>query len=517
MKRLIYLFWGLLLFPGIQLLAGKEVQLNIIPDYKGWGWEALVVENGYIELVIIPEIGGRVMYYNFPDDEYMAVNEEMMGRSFDPASNKNGPWAGTWGYGGYKNWPAPQTWNWPPPPNLCWGPYSYTIEHNVPGDSVVIYLESVVETTLTPGLKQARRFHVYPNSTLVRVDQFLINTATATKNVAVWDITQAIVQHGNDADYEQFSVYFPASSNHVKKAWGSNFKMKEIDPGVHQFTYTRVEGKYNINLYDGWCSFVDERDAQSYLKLFGLVDGVTYPDENSNFEIYSSGGSNYIEIEVLGPQERIGQNEQLRLDEFWYAAKIDGPTLRANHQGAVRDRLMLRTENATISGTFGLFFTGSMVITGYNETNEVCYESERISFEAGQKVELNLTVNQPEPIARLEALVFDSGQSLAGAIDVWEKEEPNSHRTVSSRPEFRIDPSVCRSGESIRISVSDENGTKMSISLHHSGGKKIGATKTVSLASGEARYMLPDIPKGIYILRIQSGKQTGYRKILIKE
>lgn len=79
--------------------ANGDVSLDTVPDYNGWGWDALVVDNGIIQLLIIPDIGGRVMFYGFTGDEYLAVNEGQMGQVYDPDVNNNGPWS-SWGYGG---------------------------------------------------------------------------------------------------------------------------------------------------------------------------------------------------------------------------------------------------------------------------------------------------------------------------------------------------------------------------------------------------------------------------------
>jgi hypothetical protein len=86
----------------------NDVSLTV-GDYNNWGWESLLIENGYIELVIVPEIGGRVMRYAMPGDQQMAINERTIGKSYNPATNSNGPWGEGWGYGGFKNWPSPQS------------------------------------------------------------------------------------------------------------------------------------------------------------------------------------------------------------------------------------------------------------------------------------------------------------------------------------------------------------------------------------------------------------------------
>ena len=112
-----------------------SVSIDTITNYNGWGWEVLVVKNNYITLGIVPSIGGRVLQYDLGIDTFMIVNPSLLGQ------HVSNPYSGTYGYGGYKTWPSPQSiWNWPPPPTLAWGNYEYETLH-ASKDSVKIWLK----------------------------------------------------------------------------------------------------------------------------------------------------------------------------------------------------------------------------------------------------------------------------------------------------------------------------------------------------------------------------------------
>ena len=38
-----------------------DISVRTISNYNSWGWDAVVMQNNFIKLAIIPAIGGRVM------------------------------------------------------------------------------------------------------------------------------------------------------------------------------------------------------------------------------------------------------------------------------------------------------------------------------------------------------------------------------------------------------------------------------------------------------------------------
>jgi len=102
--------------------AQNSAQVDVVQDYNGWGWEAIVLANGVVTLAIVPEIGGRVMQYDLGDHPSMFVNASEVGKRYEPSSSA--PWHN---FGGYKVWPAPQdNWGWPPPRSKTGGPPAST-------------------------------------------------------------------------------------------------------------------------------------------------------------------------------------------------------------------------------------------------------------------------------------------------------------------------------------------------------------------------------------------------------
>ena len=69
-------------------------------DYKGW--HAQQVSNRWVQLVVVPQNGGRLMQVTFAGHAYLFVNPKLAGKYFPPSSSQ---W---FNYGGDKLWLLPE-------------------------------------------------------------------------------------------------------------------------------------------------------------------------------------------------------------------------------------------------------------------------------------------------------------------------------------------------------------------------------------------------------------------------
>lgn len=68
------------------------------------GWKAQEVKNDWVQLLLVPMLGGRLMQVSFNGHPYLFVNQETKGECISPAEA-----AGRWiNYGGDKIWPMPE-------------------------------------------------------------------------------------------------------------------------------------------------------------------------------------------------------------------------------------------------------------------------------------------------------------------------------------------------------------------------------------------------------------------------
>ena len=85
------------------------------------GWDGVRLNNGIIDAVCVPEIGGRLMQFSLGPQDYLFMNRELLGKRFSYEEHAGDGTIINWkNYGGAKTWPAPQGWDgegqWPGPP-----------------------------------------------------------------------------------------------------------------------------------------------------------------------------------------------------------------------------------------------------------------------------------------------------------------------------------------------------------------------------------------------------------------
>lgn len=513
MKYLVQTF--ILLFSVLSgiFAAADDVTIDTIADYNSWGKTALIVKNGYIELIIMPEIGARIMHYGFPGDVYMAVNTPLMDEIYNPETDQTGPW-GSWGYGGYKVWPAPQSiWNWPPPPYLDWGNYTWSVEHASP-DSVIIYAKSEVEAYKTPGLQQSRRYKIYKNTTKVVVEQILKNVSSTNTEWSIWEVTQVIKSHDNSGDVANISTYFPSDAAGIKVLVSPKINTTAVNENVQKFNANGNNQKIGALLKEGWACFVDERDEQLYAKVFDIFPTTEeYPDQNTNFQIYV--GGTYVEIEVLGPLTQIAQGDSAIYTENWYAANIKGSILTTNNAGAVKSKLGLNLTNPNVVGEYGIFNTGKVLLKYLDIHGTKLGESNAISVEAASKLLLSETVTLPSGTSSIELLAYDSNDKLIGILDKCNLSDGSNIRNTEISG-ITVYPNFIESGSTVYISLQNSNSEPCSISFIDMNGRKVSSTKNIEPENNGISYLTPTVSPGVYFIQIQSKNINCTQKISVK-
>jgi hypothetical protein len=517
MKKMLFLFVAGITLAAVGYGQDNNVRLDTVDNYNDWGWKALVIDNEYIQLVVMPEIGGRILHYGFEDDTYMAVNSSQINKTYNPATNQTGPWT-SWGYGGYKAWPSPQAvWTpstWPPPPYLDWGQYSWSVEH-ASDDSVILYMISPVEVYRTPGLVQARRIKVYKNTTRVVVEQILKNVSSPRNEWSVWEVTQAIVDHDATHDYANISNYFPSSESDIKVLMGSKIPTTEVAENVRKWNYAGNGWKLGTLLKEGWTCFVDERDEQTYAKIFDIdPDNEEYPDQNSNFMLYV--GGNYVEIEVQGPLTNIAQGDSTSYTENWYAAKINGNILTASHAGAVRERLSYNSQSLSVKGEYGIFASGNLQLKYYSDQGQEIGVGDPVQVNASEKLTLETALTLPEGTDMIKLFAYDMDSKLICILDSCQTSGStgianNKNRELSCR----IYPSLVKKGEGFTLDLPSGASGPIIIRIHSLADGKLAGEYAMADKPSDHQISTAALVPGIYLITVQQAQRVYREKITV--
>lgn len=118
-------------------------------NYMGWS-EALWLEQGPLVLVLVPQVGGRIMALRWKEEDIYWANPDLGGRSVDlsayPHPQQDKVKLGFLLWGGDKTWLAPQD-RWPnglPLLDLDSGPYSWQIASDPDSQRVAVTLTSPI-------------------------------------------------------------------------------------------------------------------------------------------------------------------------------------------------------------------------------------------------------------------------------------------------------------------------------------------------------------------------------------
>jgi hypothetical protein len=359
-------------------------------DYKGW--HAQRISNHWVQLIVLPQNGGRLMQVVFAGHSYLFVNPKYEGKYLPPTQSQ---W---FNYGGDKLWLLPEgnddEQHWVGNSDvLDDGPYSFRKVSE--GEHCEIELTGPADPQT--GIQLQRTIRLDTDSPRIRFHATMKNT---TGHPVEWSM-QSVSQYdtadpGNPSqlnqDFHTFAPANPASSYlnryHVRFGPAENPAASIREDGLFALHYVHMAAELWLDSTAGWLALVDGNSGYGMVERFQFEQSQTYPGKASiifwtngpevklnadGVASMSSGGDGvpyYLEAEINSPLCRLRPGESCDLDTEWF------PTCAASEFHAAADAgIVIRPLRATrlddgkiaISGTFGVFFAGRLVAHFYNE------------------------------------------------------------------------------------------------------------------------------------------------------
>lgn len=260
-------------------------------SYHAWN-QAFVIDNGVVEVVVVPEVG-RVMQFRFKGDDTGPFweNRALDGKS---PNSQSAEWIN---FGGDKTWPAPQgEWakitgrGWPPPQAFD----SLPVEAEIQGK--VLLLKSKVDPSY--GIQTDRRISLHDTKAEMEIETIYRKVEGAPVRVGVWVISQL-------KDPER--MFMPASGyNKQSEVLPASLKMENgmITCARSAQDSTKI-GSEAGDLF--WA------DAKWIVHIRAPRETVgEFPDHGSSAEIYTNPDPNaYVELETLGPLRQLRAGDSL--------------------------------------------------------------------------------------------------------------------------------------------------------------------------------------------------------------
>ncbi len=355
------------------------------------GWAACYLENAYVRLVTVPDIGGRVMAYDLGPYPFFFVNPDLAGKLFSPGENQGDGSLGAWkNYGGEKTWPAPQGWDndqqWPGPPDPVLDSGRYTLDKlAVEGNQAVVAMTSPPDART--GLQITRRFALAPHSSRVRVDLTFTNASTRVIRWSVWDVSQLRAERrlpdGKSAYEPACTVTVPLNP-HSRFPRGFNVMFGaddnsqwQSDPhsGLFRAPYQWQIGKVGLDSAGSWIAFNNAAAGYTFAETFAHDPAGEYPDGGATVEVWTTGTGTvgnlnyeesdeyFMEAEVLSPLRTLAPGEQTTLTLNWGVCRCAGPVIEVNEGGCLSAPLALERLDGSygrMTASGGVFDAGTL-------------------------------------------------------------------------------------------------------------------------------------------------------------
>jgi hypothetical protein len=408
-------------------------------DYKGWHAQRL--SNRWVQLVVLPQNGGRLIQVTFAGHDYLFVNPKYAGKYLPPTESQ---W---FNYGGDKLWLLPEgnddEQHWVGNSDLIDdGPYSFRKISE--GEHCEVELTSPADPRT--GIQFQRTIRLDSDSPRISFHATMKNTSRHTVEWSMQSVSQYnTADHGDPSrfnhDFRTFTPANPASSYlnryHVRFGPAENPAAAIQQDGLFALHYIHMAAELWLDSTAGWLAVVDGSGKYGMVERFKFEETQSYPGKASVIfwtngpEVrlsadgepsISSGGDGspyYLEAELNSPLCKLRSGEGCSFDTEWFPTRATSEFHGATDAGTILRPLRASNgENGKIklSGSFGFFFTGRLVAHFYNEHGAMLQNIPVADIDPTEVVSLDTEVTASGEPARVSLHLEDSNGLDRGSL-----------------------------------------------------------------------------------------------------
>ena len=277
-------------------------------EYRGWQ-NAYSLSNGEVELIVLADVGPRIVYYGFRG------GENQFHEFADQAGQSGGQEFRL--YGGHRLWAWPEI-------------ESTYYPDNVPVDVAEIdgglrFSAPVERSSPGIGLRKQIAVRLAESGTQVTLSHTIFNGGKTVVRISPWTPTvlrpsgRAILPFPPRAamDKDHFQSVGPLTlwsfTDFSDSRWkmGREFLQLEQQQKPRGSFPEQMSGLFNPA---EWGAYY--RSGSLFLKRAKLIPGATYPDFGCNFEIFTN--PEFLELETLGPIVDLAPGQSTTHIEYWW-------------------------------------------------------------------------------------------------------------------------------------------------------------------------------------------------------
>jgi hypothetical protein len=373
----------------------KKDECRIEPvDYKGW--QAQQISNRWVQLIVVPQNGGRLMQVVFNGHSYLFVNPKLAGKYLPPSSTD---W---FNYGGDKLWLLPEgnddEQHWPGNSDILDdGPFTFRKVSE--GQHCEIELTGPADPQT--GIQFIRNIGLDSDSPRIAFHATMKNVTGhslewSMQSVSQYDTSLSASQGSSqpvmNRDFRTFTPANPASGYlnryHVRFGPAENPAVSVRDDGLFTAHYVHMAAELWLDSTAGWIAVVDGSNRYAMVERFQYEEDKTYPGKasvifwtngpesrlNSDGQLSLSSDPDaspyYMEAELNSPMCRLRAGQSCSFDTEWFPTRSGSEFYGVTDAGIVlRPLKPTRGDNGAIklSGAYGVFYAGRLVAHFYDE------------------------------------------------------------------------------------------------------------------------------------------------------
>jgi hypothetical protein len=412
-------------------------------DYKGW--QAQQMSNRWVQVVIVPQNGGRLMQVTFAGHPYLFVNPKLAGKYFPPSSNQ---W---FNYGGDKLWLLPEGNNdeqhWVGNSDvLDDGPFTF----RKVSDGQTCEIELTGPSDPQTGIQFIRTILIDADSPRIAFHASMKNMTGHTLEWSMQSVSQydtsipdasGTLQKQINHDFWTFTPANRSSSYlnryHVRFGPAENPAVGVKADDLFTVHYAHMAAELWLDSTEGWLAVVDGNTKYAMIERFQYDRSKTYPGKAS--VIFWTNGSEmrlgddgnpaisadpdaspyYLEAELNSPMCRLRPGEACTMDTEWFPTRAG-----TEFHGVAEPGILIRPLAATakpdgkvgLTGTFGVFYSGQLVARFYNEHGHLAGVTPVIQVSPNEPVSINIDIAPPGKCSRLSIHLIDDRGIDRGAL-----------------------------------------------------------------------------------------------------
>jgi hypothetical protein len=429
-------------------------------DYKGW--QAQQLSNRWVQLIVVPQNGGRLMQVTFAGHAYLFVNPKLAGKYFPPSSSQ---W---FNYGGDKLWLLPEgnddEQHWVGNSDvLDDGPFTFRKLSEGQRCEVELMGPSDPQT----GIQFTRTIRLDAESPRIAFHASMKNNTGHTLEWSMQSVSQYDTsisgapdsehpaQRNNDSMNKDFWTFTPANRNssylnryHVRFGPAENPAVSVRDDNLFTVHYVHMAAELWLDSTEGWLAVVDGKTQYAMVERFQYDVNRPYPGEASvifwtngpEVRLNSDGNPSlsadpdaspyYLEAELNSPMCRLRPGESCTLETEWFPARSGSEFHGVTDAGIViRPLRATSNENGKIklSGSFGVFYSGRAIAHFYDEHGHSVGTAPIVDVDPSKAVSLDTEISPPAKSARLSIHVVDESGVDRGALQEVQVSSQDSH------------------------------------------------------------------------------------------